>query len=104
MGRGSMPAARVTISTPAQWLIGESPEVAGFVFERGAKADIFLAAALGDLALAERFGYKESGLLGTGSASCRSFRRLATRERRHDLPVDAALQFLSASNRSDEGA
>ena len=42
-------------STPAQWLIGESPQVSQFLLERGAKADIFLAAALGDLALAERF-------------------------------------------------
>src|SRR5579862_108963 len=41
-------------STPAQWLIGESPDVARFLLERGAKADIFLAASLGDLALAER--------------------------------------------------
>src|SRR3954447_14472694 len=41
-------------STPAQWRIGESPDVARFLLERGAKADIFLAAALGDLALAER--------------------------------------------------
>src|SRR5512133_3338585 len=41
-------------STPVQWRIGESPEVARFLLERGAKADIFLAAALGDQALAER--------------------------------------------------
>ncbi len=41
-------------STPAQWLIGESPDVPRFLIERGAKADIFLAAALGDMALAER--------------------------------------------------
>jgi ankyrin repeat protein len=41
-------------STPAQWRIGESPDVARFLLERGAKADIFLAAALGDLALAKR--------------------------------------------------
>ena len=41
-------------STPAQWRIGESPDVARFLLERGAKADIFLAAALGDLALAEK--------------------------------------------------
>jgi len=41
-------------STPAQWRIGESPDVARFLVERGAKADIFLAAALGDGALAER--------------------------------------------------
>src|ERR1041385_1759282 len=41
-------------STPAQWRIGESPEVSRFLLERGAKADIFLAAALGDLALAEK--------------------------------------------------
>lgn len=41
-------------STAAQWRIGESTDVARFLLERGAKADIFLAAALGDLALAER--------------------------------------------------
>jgi hypothetical protein len=41
-------------STPAQWLIGESPEVARFLLERGAKPDIFLAAALGHMALAEK--------------------------------------------------
>jgi ankyrin repeat protein len=41
-------------STPAQWRIGESPDVATFLLERGASPDIFLAAALGDLSLAER--------------------------------------------------
>ena len=46
-------------STPAQWRIGESPEVARFLLERGAKTDIFLAAALGDLALAEKLVSKD---------------------------------------------
>ena len=41
-------------STPAQWLIGESPDVSRFLLDRGAKADIFLAAALGDMALAQK--------------------------------------------------
>jgi len=41
-------------STPAQWLIGEAPEIARFLVEHGAEADLFLAAALGDYALAER--------------------------------------------------
>ena len=50
-------------STPAQWLIGESPEVARFLLERGAKADIFLAAALGDLTLAERLVAEDRGCL-----------------------------------------
>ncbi len=40
-------------STPAQWLIGEAPEVARFLLHRGAEPDIFLAAALGDRTLAE---------------------------------------------------
>jgi ankyrin repeat protein len=40
-------------STPAQYLIGEHPEVARFLVERGAKTDIFLAAALGDLVLVQ---------------------------------------------------
>jgi Ankyrin repeats (many copies)/Ankyrin repeat len=50
-------------STPAQWRIGESPEVAKFLLERGAKADIFLAAALGDVALAERLVTEDRGCL-----------------------------------------
>jgi len=50
-------------STPAQWRIGESPEVARFLLERGAQADIFLAAALGDLALAERLVGEDRGCL-----------------------------------------
>lgn len=41
-------------STPAQHLIKDHPDVARFLLQRGAAADIFLAAALGDLALAEK--------------------------------------------------
>jgi ankyrin repeat protein len=41
-------------STPAQHLIGEHPEVARYLVQRGAKSDIFLAAALGDLVLVQR--------------------------------------------------
>ena len=48
-------------STPAQWRIGESPEVARFLLERGAKADIFLAAALDDVSLAEKLVAKDRG-------------------------------------------
>ena len=50
-------------STPAQWRIGESPDVARFLLERGAKADIFLAAALGDLPLAEKLVAEDRGCL-----------------------------------------
>jgi hypothetical protein len=50
-------------STPVQWLIGESPDVARFLLERGAKADIFLAAALGDVALAEKLVREDRGCL-----------------------------------------
>ena len=50
-------------STPAQWRIGESPDVARFLLERCAKADIFLAAALGDVALAERLVTEDRGCL-----------------------------------------
>lgn len=41
-------------STPAQWRIGDSPAVARFLLDNGAQPDIFLAAALGDHALAGR--------------------------------------------------
>jgi ankyrin repeat protein len=40
-------------STPAQWLIGEAPEITRYLLARGATPDIFMAAALGDLALSE---------------------------------------------------
>lgn len=40
-------------STPAQWLIGDAPEVSRFLLTQGATPDIFLAAALGDRNLAE---------------------------------------------------
>lgn len=40
-------------STPAQWLVREAPEVVRLLLERGAEADLFLAAALGDLELAQ---------------------------------------------------
>jgi ankyrin repeat protein len=50
-------------STPAQWRIGESPDVARFLLERGAKADIFLAAALDDMALAKRLITADRGCL-----------------------------------------
>jgi ankyrin repeat protein len=41
-------------STPAQHLIKDHPEVVRFLLQRGAASDIFLAAALGDTALAEK--------------------------------------------------
>jgi ankyrin repeat protein len=41
-------------STPAQWLIGDAPEVSRWLLEQGAASDIFHAAALGDRALAGR--------------------------------------------------
>jgi ankyrin repeat protein len=50
-------------STPAQWLIGEAPEVARFLLERGAAPDIFLAAALGDRGLAEKLIDSNPGCL-----------------------------------------
>jgi ankyrin repeat protein len=40
-------------STPAQWRIGDAPDVTRFLLRRGAKADIFIAAGLGDLELAK---------------------------------------------------
>jgi ankyrin repeat protein len=42
-------------STPAQHLIGERPEVARHLVERGAACDIFLAAAIGDIDLVKKY-------------------------------------------------
>lgn len=41
-------------STPAQHLIGDHPEVARFLVAQGARSDLLLAAALGDVALARK--------------------------------------------------
>ena len=40
-------------STPAQHLIGDHPDVAGFLVSMGARSDLLLAAALGDLTLVQ---------------------------------------------------
>ncbi|MBX3747540.1 MAG: ankyrin repeat domain-containing protein [Verrucomicrobiae bacterium] len=40
-------------STPAQWRIGDAPEVTRFLLQRGARPDVFMAAGLGDLELAK---------------------------------------------------
>ncbi len=39
-------------STPAQWRIGDAPDVTRFLLEHGARPDIFMASALNDLSLA----------------------------------------------------
>jgi Ankyrin repeat len=41
-------------STPAQHLIGDCPEVAAFLVAQGARSDLLLAVALGDVALVRR--------------------------------------------------
>jgi ankyrin repeat protein len=41
-------------STPAQYLIGEHPEVARYLVSRGARSDLLLACALGDVDLVRR--------------------------------------------------
>lgn len=48
-------------STPAQWLIGDAPEVVRFLLGQGAAPDIFLAAALGDRSLAESLVHVDPG-------------------------------------------
>ncbi|HEX2747029.1 MAG TPA: ankyrin repeat domain-containing protein [Verrucomicrobiales bacterium] len=53
-------------STPAQWRIGEAPEVTRFLIGQGARADIFMAAALNDRELA--------GRLIEGDPACTSYR------------------------------
>ena len=55
-------------STPVQWRIGEAPDVARFLLERGAQPDIFLAAALGDLVLAKRLVAGNRGCVEIGRA------------------------------------
>ncbi|MGI9383925.1 MAG: hypothetical protein ACR2PO_12295 [Methyloligellaceae bacterium] len=42
-------------STPAQYLIGDQPKVCGFLIEQGARSDLLMAAALGDVELVRRY-------------------------------------------------
>ena len=51
-------------STPAQHLIGDHPDVAGFLVTQGARSDLLLAAALGDLALLRRHLDADPGAIG----------------------------------------
>lgn len=51
-------------STAVQWLIGDQPAVARHLVRRGARPDLFLAAALGDAALAERLVSERPESLG----------------------------------------
>lgn len=51
-------------STPAQWAIGERPDVARYLVERGAWYDIFLAVALGDLERARQCYDADPACLG----------------------------------------
>ncbi len=41
-------------STPTQWRVHDAPELVRFLLERGARLDIFVAAALGDATLLQR--------------------------------------------------
>jgi ankyrin repeat protein len=50
-------------STPAQHLIGDCPEVAGFLLAQGARSDLLLAAALGDIGLVRRHLEAEPGAI-----------------------------------------
>jgi len=53
-------------STPAQWRIGDAPEVTRFLLGSGARPDIFMAAALGDPELAKK--------LIRGNPACTTYR------------------------------
>ena len=92
-------------STPAQWLIGEAPEVTRFLLDRGAAPDIFMAAALGER---QPCGEADSGEPGVPGAANRAAAGLPTDRpqelRRDDLPVDPGFQLLSAPGRAAEGA
>ncbi len=68
-------------STPAQWRIGEAPDVARFLLGRGAKPDIFLAAALGDVALAQRLVTEDRGCLAHRIGKLPEFPPLGHQER-----------------------
>ena len=49
-------------STPAQWRIGDSPEIVKFLLKQGAMADIFMAAGLGDPDLAKKLVAQDSAV------------------------------------------
>jgi len=51
-------------STPAQHLIGDRPEVAIFLVAQGARSDLLLAAALGDIALVRHHLDEDPGTVG----------------------------------------
>jgi ankyrin repeat protein len=58
-------------STPAQWALGDRPEVARFLVDRGARTDLFMAAVFDDLGMARALVEQDpaaiSVRLGTGT-------------------------------------
>ena len=50
-------------STPAQWAIGIRPEISRVLLARGARPDVFLAAALGDAELLQSLVEEDAGCL-----------------------------------------
>jgi ankyrin repeat protein len=52
-------------STPAQHLIGDRPEIAGFLVEQGARSDLLLASALGDVARVRHHLDADPGAIAT---------------------------------------
>lgn len=63
-------------STPAQWALGDRPEVTRFLLENGARPDIFMAAALDDVSLAQRILADEPDAVGVRVSMGRSHEHL----------------------------
>ena len=84
-------------STPAQWLIGDSPDVVRFLLQRGAKPDIFLAAALGDLPLAKRLVTEDRSCLADRIGKAPTFPPLGY-EKRGGTIYQWTLRFNSYSH------
>lgn len=51
--------------TPAQWMIGDRPEIARHLVRRGARTDFLLAVALGEIGLVRRYLDKEPEVVRT---------------------------------------
>jgi ankyrin repeat protein len=51
-------------STPAQYLVGDRPDVCAFLIARGARCDLLMAAALGDVALVRQRLDADSAAIG----------------------------------------
>jgi ankyrin repeat protein len=90
-------------STPAQWALGDRPEVARFLVERGARTDLFMAAVFDDVKMAQALLDQDSTSVSVRLGAGKSHEHLGHGDKYFwslgfaDTPLEVARRRGSAS-------